>query len=79
MGIDNRLQSFAPVDRVEIYGGQYAVVQYCGSQKIYAMNATGIMLSSATAIIKNESVFSYCVCVANTRLGQTNPDAFFSR
>ncbi|WP_409525079.1 AAA domain-containing protein [Nitrincola sp. MINF-07-Sa-05] len=61
--------SFSATDRVTIYGGKYAAVQYCGNQKIYVMSANSIAFSPETTI-KDEAVFSYFVRVANARVDQ---------
>lgn len=65
--------SFIPVDRVEIYGGKYAAVRYCESQRFYVMNANGIALSPETTI-KDEAIFNYFVRVANARVDQAKPE-----
>ncbi|WP_027252941.1 AAA domain-containing protein [Photobacterium halotolerans] len=65
-------KSFSAVDRMEIYGGKYAAIQYRGSQKIYVMNVNGISFSPETTM-KNESVFNYFVRVANSRVDRAKP------
>lgn len=58
-----------PIDKAVIYGEQYAVVHYPGSNRPYVHKMDGIVFTSPTSI-KDTPVFGYFTMVANARHAQ---------